>query len=30
VENTVTRYLPVYAIWTLFAMFLFPLVFGLH
>jgi hypothetical protein len=30
VENTVSRYLPVYAVWTLIALFLFPLVFGLH
>jgi hypothetical protein len=28
VENTVSRYLPVYGVWTVFVVFLFPLIFG--
>lgn len=30
VENTVSRYLPVYAIWTIIVVFFFPLIFGLN
>jgi hypothetical protein len=29
VENTVSRYLPVYAIWTLLVVFAFPFIFGM-
>jgi len=29
VENTVSRYLPVYGVWTVLVVFLFPLIFGL-
>lgn len=28
VENTIAGYLPVYAVWTVFAVFLLPLIFG--
>lgn len=28
VENTVSRYLPVYMVWTLIVVFAFPLIFG--
>ncbi len=28
VEKTIAGYLPVYAVWTVFAVFLLPLIFG--
>lgn len=30
VEHTVSWYLPVYSIWTIFVVFFFPLIFGIH
>ena len=30
VEDTVSKYLPVYAVWTLIVVFVFPLVFGIR
>ncbi len=30
VENTVSRYLPVYTLWTIIVVFGFPLIFGIH
>jgi len=30
VEDTVSKYLPVYAVWTLIVVFAFPIIFGLN
>jgi hypothetical protein len=30
VEDTVSRYLPVYAVWTILVVFVFPLIFGVN
>ena len=29
VENTISKYLPVYMLWTLIVVFCFPLIFGM-